>query len=382
MRKREDLLLTLEAVHAAGLDERLWPDAMAAMSRLFGSIGTTMECVDKRAGTLTDFWGHGVPDGSDLEYAEHYLFTSPRMALSDVRRFGEIGYDYMLLDEAAMNRDAYYSEFLSKAGMRYFLAGSLIRDEKLNAAIAIQRSPRQGHVGETEIKMMRGLLPHFQQAYSTTRQLRGAAQSKQMLEDAFDWLSDGVLLVGKDGLVLFANSAAQVFVRRSDGIRIVRGRLDFSVSSAAGSYERALSAVQRLKDGLGNLSPADDFHVPGPAGTAAYLVSVRPMNRVVDRTRHANALALVFIRAVSQDTSGRLLARAVFGLTDAEADLAKALVEGMSLSLYAGQKQLSMNTVYTHLRHIKAKTGSRRMSELVGKLSAYRAPLGQAKEPR
>ena len=382
MRKREYLLQTLEAVHAAGLDETLWPGAMASMSRLFGSIGTTLEFVDKQAGTLIDFWGHGVPDGSELEYAEHYLFTSPRMALSDPRRFGEIGYDYLLLDEAGMNRDAYYSEFLAKGDMRYFLSGSLIRNERQNAAIAVQRSARQGHVDEAEIGMMRSLLPHFQQAYETTRRLRSATQSRRMLEDAFDWLSDGVIVVGEGGLVLFANASVQAFARRGDGIRIARGRLEFSASSAAGCYERALAAVQRLKEGLGDLQPADDFHVPGPAGIASYLVSVRPMEQAPDRLRSAGSLALVFVRSVSRDQAGRLLARAVFGLTEAEADLACALVDGVPLGLYAGQKGLSINTVYTHLRHIKAKTGSQRMPELVGKLSAYRAPLGSAREPR
>ena len=382
MRKREYLLQTLEAVHAAGLDETLWPGAMASMSRLFGSIGTTLEFVDKQAGTLIDFWGHGVPDGSEIEYAEHYLFTSPRMALSDPRRFGEIGYDYLLLDEAGMNRDAYYSEFLAKGDMRYFLSGSLIRNERQNAAIAVQRSARQGHVDEAEIGMMRSLLPHFQQAYETTRRLRSATQSRRMLEDAFDWLSDGVIVVGEGGLVLFANASVQAFARRGDGIRIARGRLEFSASSAAGCYERALAAVQRLKEGLGDLQPADDFHVPGQAGIASYLVSVRPMEQAPDRLRSAGSLALVFVRSVSRDQAGRLLARAVFGLTEAEADLACALVDGVPLGLYAEQKGLSINTVYTHLRHIKAKTGSQRMPELVGKLSAYRAPLGSAREPR
>jgi DNA-binding CsgD family transcriptional regulator len=382
MRKREDLLHTLEAIHAAGLDDTLWPNALSSMSRLFGSIGTTLERVDKQAGQLTDFWSHGVPEGSELEYADHYIITGPRMALADPRRFGEIGYDYMLLDEAAMDRNPYYSEFLPKGDMRYFISGALLRNDEENAAIAVQRSARQGHVGEIEIKLMQSLLPHLQRAYDATRRLRGSAQSQRMLEDAFDWLSDGVLLIGQDGLVLFANSSAQAFARRGDGIRIVRGRIEFSLSSAAGSYDRALAAVQRLKEGLDNLLPAEDFHVPGPVGIASYVVSVRPMPAAVDRTRHANAVALVFMRPISKNPEGLLLARVAFSLTDAEADLARALVEGTSLKLYASRKRLSMNTIYTHLRHIKAKTGSQRMPELVGKLSAYRAPLGQTREPR
>ena len=83
-------------------------------------------------------------------------------------------------------------------------------------------------------------------------------------------------------------------------------------------------------------------------------------------------------RSIDFKGSGKRL----LGLTEAETDLACALVDGVPLGLYAGQKGLSINTVYTHLRHIKAKTGSQRMPELVGKLSAYRAPLGSARELR
>lgn len=66
---------------------------------------------------------------------------------------------------------------------------------------------------------------------------------------------------------------------------------------------------------------------------------------------------------------------------NAEAELDR--ICGMqTLRHYAAQKRPSMNTVYTHLRHIKAKTGSRWMSELVGKLSPHRVPLSAIKEPR
>ena len=67
--------------------------------------------------------------------------------------------------------------------------------------------------------------------------------------------------------------------------------------------------------------------------------------------------------------------RDLFGLTEAEAGLAQALQSGVALSDYAGGRALSLNTVYTHLRRLREKTGSSRMAELIHKLNGLRLPL-------
>ena len=48
---------------------------------------------------------------------------------------------------------------------------------------------------------------------------------------------------------------------------------------------------------------------------------------------------------------------------------------GVPLRDYARERMVSRNTVYTHLRRIKEKTGSRRMAALVRKLNDLKAPL-------
>ena len=67
--------------------------------------------------------------------------------------------------------------------------------------------------------------------------------------------------------------------------------------------------------------------------------------------------------------------RATFGLTDAEADLARALQTGTSPAKYARDRAISTNTVYTHLRRIKDKTGTRRITELIHALNGARLSL-------
>ncbi|MGZ5805092.1 MAG: helix-turn-helix transcriptional regulator [Xanthobacteraceae bacterium] len=49
--------------------------------------------------------------------------------------------------------------------------------------------------------------------------------------------------------------------------------------------------------------------------------------------------------------------------------MANALRLGFSPDDYARQCQISPNTVYTHIRRLKEKTGSARMAELIRKLN-------------
>jgi DNA-binding CsgD family transcriptional regulator len=67
--------------------------------------------------------------------------------------------------------------------------------------------------------------------------------------------------------------------------------------------------------------------------------------------------------------------REAFGLTEAEANLALALQQGTGVADYARARGLSLNTVYTHLRRVKEKTGCHHIAELILWLSDLRQPL-------
>ncbi|HDO52946.1 MAG TPA: helix-turn-helix transcriptional regulator [Rhizobiales bacterium] len=67
--------------------------------------------------------------------------------------------------------------------------------------------------------------------------------------------------------------------------------------------------------------------------------------------------------------------REMFGLTRAEASLARAMQGGVSPAGYAHAHKLSLNTVYTHLRRIREKTRCKRQAELIRKLNDIVIPL-------
>jgi DNA-binding CsgD family transcriptional regulator/PAS domain-containing protein len=373
MGRRDDLLGTIEKIHAAGLEPTLWPVALAAVTRLIGGTAASLEVFDKRAFNHLEFHGFGIPSAVEIAYLADYIAENPRwVSLMPRQKAGDVGWDFQFIDEGQMNRDPFYAEFLRQLDMRYFLSGVLTASQKEYASISVQRSRRQGHPGRSEIALMGRLLPHVVQAYDVMRRLSRAGAVQHSLESTLDWLTDGVLAIRADGRVLHANAAARALARDDDGMRIGKSALEFSSPDARARLAASIGTIAHMRDAGPEATGASDFTVPRPSGAPSYFVSVRPLR---DRTlRRDGAAALVFIHdPASRSLAVRPLLKEAFGLTDAEADLAYALREGCAPDAYARERDLSINTVYTHLSRLRAKTGTSRLSELIRKLNNVQA---------
>jgi DNA-binding CsgD family transcriptional regulator len=87
-------------------------------------------------------------------------------------------------------------------------------------------------------------------------------------------------------------------------------------------------------------------------------------------------MAMVFVHDPLRAAPASVaLLQSVFGLTPAEADLARALHAGTSPARHARDRAVSVNTVYTHLRRLKEKTGTTRLAELTNLIDKLSPPL-------
>jgi DNA-binding CsgD family transcriptional regulator len=369
----DDLLATIETIHAAGFDAELWPDALAAITRIVGGVGATLEVLDKPNLHHRKFHSCGVPLAEDIPYLGEYSALNPRLPLALRHKPGDVSWDYMVLDEHAMDRNPFYSQFLSPIGLRYQICGVLGNTEHELAAFTVQRSRQHGHVAQAAIGLVKRLLPHVRQALDVAMQLEGAGEARHSLERALDCLIDGVALVRADGTVVYANQAFQAITRRADGIKVRRRLVDVTALEARARLEAAIGSVSRLASGDPQAPVVADFPVPRSSGDPPYVVSVRSLPARGKMHSQTEAVAIVFVRDTQNtDHAGSELMRKVFGFTEAEADLAQAVQAGLPLERYAKQRGVSLNTVYTHLRRLKAKTGTHQMTELSRKLNDLR----------
>src|SRR3954471_15637423 len=195
----------VEAIYASGTEPDRLPQALEASSRLVGACGGTLEVYDKSARKHVEFCSAGLPPIPCAQYLDHFAALNPRMAPTLRQRAGEVGWDHQILDEQAMLRDPFYSEFLAELGLRYFISVVLEQTPDQLAVVAMQRTAGQGHVDGGDISMMQRLCPHFQRAHDLRSRLKAAGERNSSLEHALDLLADGVALLGPGGKLVLVN---------------------------------------------------------------------------------------------------------------------------------------------------------------------------------
>lgn len=350
----------IEAIYACGSGEGLVSDALSATSRLLGATGATYEVIDKTTG-LQWFSSAGIPSAASKQYSDHFATNNPRIKSTLSQSAGEVIWDYKLLDEATMRRDAFYSEFLPSMGLRYFIGAVLEQTSDRIAVVSVQRSRQKGHVERREIALMHRLCPHFQKAYAM-RKLLGL-NTPSLFESALDLLADGIALLRRDGRVVHINEALRGIAAGNRDFRICRDSIEFATPELRGRFAAALGAAQRVREPNAAFS-ATDFAVPRE-GLPPYTVSVRPLLRAGGEPTHPEAVAMLLVHDPLQQNlaAGRML-QELYGLTNAEAQLVQALGGGMTAVAYAQNRGISVTTVYTHLRRTREKTGWRSVAEL------------------
>src|SRR5215475_5723861 len=370
-----DLFLqTIDAVYASGLDSARLPQALEATSRLLGATGAILEVIDKPAQRPVEFCSVGLPDVARIPYIEQFAALNPRIPFALRQREGAVIWDHQILDEPGMERDPFYAEFLPHMGLRYFAAAIFDHTPEKLAAVHVQRTRKQGHVDKREIALIHRLCPHYQRACDMGRRLGGVTDRGKVFEDAIEWLTDGVALLRADGNVVYANAAMSAFARSGDGIRIVERRIEFAELIARDRFNAALGAVGRLGDPSSDACPAD-FAVPRSNGMPALMASVRPLVGAKGNIDQQGVALLLLRDPLWRNVATTRMLRDVFNLTNAEAHLTQALCNGETTRAYANARHVSLNTVYSHLKQIRQKTGCKSVPELVRKFGELNVPL-------
>ena len=232
----------------------------------------------------------------------------------------------------------HFMRVLPHVGLRYFVAAVLEHTPETFAGVSFQRTRKQGHVNNREIALMERLTPHFRRAHDVATRLGVVGDRRGVLENALEWLADGVALLRADGNIVYANDTMHVLATRGDGFRIHDRTIEFASPFVRSRFETALGAMRRIGDPASDACPTD-FPVPRSGGMPAYIVSMRPLVRGRNRaTQHAQADVMLLIRdPLWRNTATSQILQELFSLTNAEAHLAQALCAGVTTGAYAAR---------------------------------------------
>jgi len=177
-----------------------------------------------------------------------------------------------------------------------------------------------------------------------------------------DRLDRGVVLLDGEGRVLDANNLAQRVLANASSLLVRNGRLGFVESGFDERFQRLLRTASRA--GTGTAALAVCIKRQGAVPHRVLISLFQPNGDGTD----VKFVVLIYApeeqREISVDVLGQL-----YGLTRAQADVARKLYAGYSVEQTADALDLSLNTVRTHLKQIFSKCEVQSQAELLHTLA-------------
>lgn len=177
------------------------------------------------------------------------------------------------------------------------------------------------------------------------------------LASALDTLDDGLVVTTERGLVVHANQAAQAMVA-AGALAVWNGQLCAAASTDTRTLRTAIAACAR--DGQTCL-----LRLEGLQPHQRLMVT---LHRAAVTTSSPGRSGPMVVAVLRDETPVALPApqlQAMFGLTLAEARLAREVMHGDGLQACARRLGVAANTARTHLNRVFDKTGTKRQAELV-----------------
>ncbi|OBG32093.1 MULTISPECIES: helix-turn-helix transcriptional regulator [Mycolicibacter] len=343
-------------IYSAALVPEEWDAAMAAIADAFTAHAASLVVSDSVSRTLKHAQ---MPMSAAQAYAAHYerldhvLYAVETGPEGVVRTGAELMWPYQNCE--------FQIDWARPNGLHDGLFVRLTSGTTMTSlAIANARQPERFDSPE-HLALMHRLIPHLQQALRIQDRLEDLDRRNADLAEASEAVNHGIVIV-EGRRYVYANRAAERILAADDGLRIERGCI-----TAESSH-----ADTELGHSIARLSKSDSQDIWGgsflcarPSGRRPYIIHVLPVEANSFAAQHHGRAMVIIVDPERQPEPPAILLRRLYGLTNAEAQVALLVMRGEGLTPIAEELSVSLTTVKTHLRHIFDKTGIHRQAELV-----------------
>jgi DNA-binding CsgD family transcriptional regulator/PAS domain-containing protein len=366
----------IPAVYEAAVDPEGWTAALAAIARAAGATTVLMAtCPIGRRMAEAAFSTHNFEPGAVAGLLrEGVIDASVYAEATLIRPVGAIT-DLASFDSRIFASDPLAQTLLHPQDLREGVFMAADRDTEVLVVFGLFNEGRRGPLGPAGLRLMARLAPHLRRAHRAQRRVVAAADGLRLLQAALETMGVGVLGLGADLRIVLANPEAERILAQGDGLRQARGRLAIAAPGAEATLAAAVgAALSDRHDGAG-----PHLAVPRRSGAPDVMLHVCPRG-VGRKLRLPPGVAAVLVtdplRPVAMPDAAALAAR--FGLTAAEAEVARLAATGRGMPFVAHVLGVSVNTARTHLKAVYAKTGFRHQAELARRIATDFPPVRAA----
>jgi DNA-binding CsgD family transcriptional regulator len=358
----------VELIYEAGINPSGWPAVLSALSKSFAGASGLLHRYDPQTGRVFAFEEFGHDPAFSKAYVQHYASINPYPAESFHHlASGKVDYAGTLLPVQQVTGTEFFNDWMKPQGISPNHLGVVL--SRAGGAMSLLGFAPQARVFDKDPQKfgnrLQLLVPHLAKAIELNRVLANAALSSGISNAMLDAIPAAVFLLADAGPVLFANKRGEELLRDEHVLAVdhVSRKLrayalrDCRAFEAAELKARAEHQLQFLR-------------VTAGATGAAFILAFVPLSPRTQEMAGSRREALAVIASASSCRVNLRVEdiRAATGLSQAEAQLAKALVSGSTTNDYAEATGLSPNTVRRHLAAAFLKTETNKQSELISLL--------------
>ncbi len=279
-----------------------------------------------------------------------------------------------LVPDAEYVRSEFYADLGRHVGLRHVVGTVVPLGTAGLMPVCLHRADGEGPFEQADARLLDHLLPHLRRAMQLRHRLTPGPSSSSPGTAALDALSTAVVVVDAEMRVLVANAAAEAIAVNRLGLRFVAQKVGLGVRHrvlAALHHEdqKTLNTLVRATalDG----SPGGGLRVRDASAAPVLAALVSPLPRRLSegtgglsgRVPGQALILLRDLRAASRAPDSNLLRR-LFGLTQAEAEVACSLYGGATKSAVAAMRGLKESTIKSQVDAILLKTGTVNLRDL------------------
>lgn len=305
-------------------------------------------------------------------YVSNYAAHNPWLDGQGAQPVGQVFHDDQLLPRETARQSEFYTHWLGRQGE--FDAGTgvvVLRRGTRQLTIDIRYPAKHAaDIREKAAAILGDAATHLARAFEISDRTQLSARPGY-LDGVVEDLPFAVFLVGEDMRIDYANFHAET-LRRQNAAPFVCG----DGFLRAGETDTDAALRQLVQKALASRhAPATVLPVRGHGDTRYFVVArstargAQPY-RLQDAVLGSGPLVMLAIHGNLDAASLPLdLLWRAFSLTESEALLAEALLNGATVADYAMEREVSKQTLRNQLVGVMRKTGTRRQSELVSLLT-------------
>lgn len=377
-RADQDRLATLvNSINDAMLEPERWSSALRCIADAIGAHGANFWVHDDQLGII-DCTSIDLDPACVSPYVEHYYANDDWLPpfLSHFAA-GDFVTGPDLVHEPVFLSGEFYNDFLKPQDIRH-VCGLMIENVPHSTTyMSAFRTHGQANFDRADQELLARLVPHLQRTVKIRKRIAGLERAVNTLLGTLDDLASGIVLIDDHGAILFANTVGQRILAERDGITRRGNELVVSHCVASRVLNQAIGSA--IASSRGACLKGDEvFTIPRPSRKRPYTGTVLPVGPKAAHTCRIDPAripaALVFIDESGGDDSSRAKrARAIYGLTTTETEIAIGLASGLDITQIAEKRGVTTQTIRGQLKSIFNKTETHRQAELVA-LIAKLAP--------